>query len=385
MDSSRKNPVYSPPRRESIEDHLEVLQTRRKWLGIVWNPKLATPDFIRSLIKKKIIAGPRHEGGKAEGPGVRSRFAPRDYRDLIEVIRLKSRGVTRRKAWILHLWLRGHEYPMLRVRDALLSETRRRVTATMREIAPTGRFTRKFVRRARRASPELAKPGYEILALCYALMTRPSEIQNVEIDAEGLAGFICEDTSTPTSDALPLIESLVTAIRAGATSIDPEVESGLISLFQGSPYGRRALETIKNHPNPEGILNRLHGMFADNRGHSRLLNAIERATEQDLLRARAWHNFIRRVSLSAVRASLAEVSADERRRLELMLEMLVDFRRLMFAGPDVEAYLFMLFVDDEIPAAPPDLRRPVDADAVLRMLKLAQERLDESDDKSNQS
>ena len=389
VESTKKIRTYSPPRRESIEDHLEALRRRapwlRDWLHIEWTPKLASAAWIRSLaVKKKgIIHGPVHEGGKSEGPGVRSRFSPRAYRELIEVIRLKSLGVKSRNSWLLHLWLRGHEYPMRRVRTALIAEARKRVSTVVKEVAPTGRFRYNINRRLKRISAKSGKRDYgEFLNFLYAMMARPSEMRNVDIDAQHFAMLLCEGTRTSVNEALPLAERLLASVKAGEPP-DTEVELGITSILQQSSLGRHALETLRSHPHAEQIVHRIHGLFADDRGRSRLLDAIQGATDEQLVNARQWRSFWRRVNMVELKESMRNVAPELRAARDVMWDMIAMLRRAMFSHPEMDAYVFMLIVDDEMPAQAPDLKRgPVDGTAILRALANVGQRTNRKDEGS---
>ena len=77
--------------------------------GDGWTEKLASERFVRDLIDGKIIGGPV-EVDKTSGPGTGRRFRPRDHHDLLGTDPLQALGAHRRDAWIVRLWLRGHDY-----------------------------------------------------------------------------------------------------------------------------------------------------------------------------------------------------------------------------------------------------------------------------------
>lgn len=367
-ESSKKSPTYSPPRRESISDHLLVLRRRHKSLGIDWRENLATTAFVRSLIKNKIINGPAHEGSKSKGAGVRSRFNPRDYRDLLEVIRLKSRGVKRRNAWILHLWLRGHDYPMSRVRTALVAEALRVADQAVREIAPTGRFRGDFNRRVQRVAAKAGKHGKhdDLLAFAYAMMVRPSEVRNLRITPAAVADLLCEGTALNRTAVQPVAESILESMKRG-TTLDPQTIASLNEIFEQSPQGRAALQIITEHP--EEVAGKIHGVYADDRGRSRLVTSLSAASDQALINARNWRSFIRSVSPAALRKHVAMVPPEAAERFAVSIRGFEEIRYSMFAHPDLDALHFMYLVDDEIPVRPPNQQAPVNADRVLDLLK----------------
>lgn len=376
-ESTKKISTYSPPRRESIGDHLDVIAQRadwfRKWVKLDWSPGLASTAWVQSLATKpkKILDGPLHEGAKHVGAGVRSRFSPSAYRELLEVIRLKSQGVRRRNAWVLHLWFRGHEYPFERVRAAAIAETRHLVGTSIHDFAPTGRFKGNFSKRAQRLSSKAGVGDHaELLHLLYALSVRPSEMQKINISAEHSAALLCEGTQTPISVALPLTERLLSDIKSGAKNIDPAVEVALAEIVQQSPHGRRAFEAVRLHPNPSEIAHRMHGLLADDRGRSRLINAIANASEEHFKNARKWRTLIRSSFFGSLQADLSMVPAEHRDAAETLCTMMLSLRRKSFASHDLDVNVFAAIVDQETPVAPPDIARgPVDADAVLRILK----------------
>lgn len=128
---------YRPPRRESIADHLTVARRRLRIPDGTWTDKTATVSWALDLHKCEILNGPL-DVDKAEGAGRGKRYQPRDYRDLLAIIRLKARGIKRRSAWIAHLWLGGHEYPVERFRAALLAEVRAMRKDVIADFAPRG-------------------------------------------------------------------------------------------------------------------------------------------------------------------------------------------------------------------------------------------------------
>lgn len=368
-ESSRKNPTYSAPRRESIADHLEVLSWRTKWLRIRWRPKLASVSFVHDIVKKKIINGPAHRGGKSESVGVRSRFHPSDYRDLIMVIRLKSQGVTQRKAWKLHLWFRGREFDIAVIRAALLDEARKIVGAAMNELAPTGRFKGDFNRRVRRLAKSSGGKYDSLLGTMHALMARPSEIHNVDLDAAKMAELLCEDTDLSYADVLPITERLIDAIKSNSNHLEPDLQAALTDILRKTPAGRMVLQVFAAQPNSAESLERMRGVLADDRGKSRLLGMLQSAPDGALLRARAWRSFIRSAPLTLICEDF-ERRGIPRETTELFVFLIKSFRVAMAANPHSDVLFFLYLVDDEIPFEAPDLGKgAIDADAVLQFLR----------------
>lgn len=192
MGPSEKNPGcssrpgYPVRRRESIADHLAGARARVQLPGD-WSAHLATPAFVADLIKRGIINGPVRVP-KSTGVGSAQRFRPRDYRDLLEVISLKSQGIKHRSAWIAHLWLRGHDYPIERFRTALLDEVKTLRKLALADFAPRGRlttipFSKRFDDRVRkRPEGSLAPETTDLFEPLAALMIRPQAGKDVRID-----------------------------------------------------------------------------------------------------------------------------------------------------------------------------------------------------------
>jgi hypothetical protein len=133
-------PVRAPSRRESIEDHIA---TARACLRRAHVEADATRAWVRDLAHEGMIDGPR-SSPKAAGCGRRERFAPSDYGDLMETMRLRAEGAIHRSTWLVWLWLRGRDFPLAIVREALPTDLRRNLSKMRRQFAPTGRDTEPF-------------------------------------------------------------------------------------------------------------------------------------------------------------------------------------------------------------------------------------------------
>lgn len=201
MEPSEKNPGCSPTsprpprRRESIADHLAGARKRVTLRGDGWTDKLATPAFVADLIKKEIIDGPQSLQ-KTIGVGKAQRFRPWEYRDLLDIINLKSQGIKHRSAWVAHLWLRGHDYPIERFLAALLKEVKAFRKTALEDFAPNGRlstksFSQRFDERVRkRPEDSLAPETTDIFEPFAALMMRPQAIGEVMVDMPSAAEFV---------------------------------------------------------------------------------------------------------------------------------------------------------------------------------------------------
>src|SRR5580700_4732319 len=133
------SPRYIPPKRESIKEHLVVASARVKMPKEGWQPKTATVPFVEDLVKRQIIGGP-YRVKKSSGRGWGRRLKPRDYRDLLRIVRLKCLEITRTDFWILHLWLHGRDYPPDVVARAFFNSLGAFLDEAKRDLSPRDRW-----------------------------------------------------------------------------------------------------------------------------------------------------------------------------------------------------------------------------------------------------
>lgn len=80
-----------------------------------------TDRALRDWVEDGLVPGPTGRGrGKKRGKA--QDWTPLAYRRVLQTCRLIQRGVTRRSAQIVTLWLGGADFPHERVRDALVRE-----------------------------------------------------------------------------------------------------------------------------------------------------------------------------------------------------------------------------------------------------------------------
>jgi hypothetical protein len=380
--SSEKNPTndpirkrYIPPKRESIEDHLAVIERRATRLGIKWVPRLATRAFILDLIKRKIINGPQPAGPKQNSFGTSQRFSPRDYRDLLEVIQLKSRGVLHRRSWIIHLFLRGHEYDIEVVRRSLIGEVEQMNDTVSADFAPTGRWTESFgVKYDRRVRKREEDEFINILEPAAALMLRPSAIGEIGTDPSVIAAEVAEMLEIDRAEVEPVIRSLLDATKTNSL-VPAEVMQKLFDLL-----GRKLppelmkmyFEGSDDQPPPiVSIAARVYGKVDDGSGRSRMVETISAAPESAFRKARKWNQLIFR---SGLLERIPETARAEAPELGAWLDIVPDQARYMRMtarkNPWVAVQYFAELVADEVP---PNMdftsKKPLDSRMLLDALR----------------
>jgi hypothetical protein len=261
--------------------------------GDGWTPKLASARFVRDLIDRDIINGPP-EADKAFGPGRGRRFAPRDYHELLELIRFKALGANRRDAWIVRLWLRGHDYPFVRVKSALLREIESKLQTVQADFAPTGRWTEpfsvKYDRRVRNRPeearfPELIDP-MEVVA---AHMMRPDTVPEVEPRVDSIASAFAEATHCPEDELQEILDAAVTAMRNNEP-VDSVSQAKALNFFR-SQLPQEFVDYLfkpddKGRREIENLFDTLHGLYGDGSGPPKLTLMLEAATEEHFERGR---------------------------------------------------------------------------------------------------
>lgn len=180
-------------RRESIEDHLATAAFRFPQLAAETAGR-SRRDWVRDLIQQKLFDGP-YPVDKSSGPGRGGRFAPRDYRALIEILSLRQRGAKHRRTWLVWLWLRGRDYPLGDVRAAAAADVAGTLKTLLAELNPSGRSTEPFVVKYRRnvARKRAESPFPDLGGLeeyLAALMVRPHEAAQMSINPNDVAAMM---------------------------------------------------------------------------------------------------------------------------------------------------------------------------------------------------
>ncbi len=111
----------------------EMLLQRVNAFSIPHYRARVTDRMLRDWVEKSLVPGPTGRGrGKKQGKA--QDWPLLAYRRVLQLCRLKQRGVTRRSAQIVTLWLGGADFPHERLRDALVSEYARLRKKAQRSI-----------------------------------------------------------------------------------------------------------------------------------------------------------------------------------------------------------------------------------------------------------
>jgi hypothetical protein len=250
-----------------------------------------TLPFVEDLIRRKLINGPEPVQ-KRDGRGRGQRFKPRDYRDLLELIRLKLGGVKHRSAWLFQLWLRGHEYPIEDVRRALIGEVQVAIHSVMTDFAPTGRFTEpfgvKFARRVRGAQGD--NEISDFLEPLVAKMMRPGAIAEITPSVDRMTAELAALSGVDGFRLRAAVAELVEGLK-GNTGISSDSQGTLSRAFSATSFGplfdlMRAAKSADFAKMQAG----LEGALDDGSGSSKLVDALRCAGEQKLREVRkfAW-------------------------------------------------------------------------------------------------
>lgn len=278
-------------RRESIKDHLE---SARAFLPeIAGSRKTASIRFVRSLAAIGLIDGPsrvKTESGKGWG----QRFAPRDYRALLEILLLRSRDLVHPRSWRVLLWTRGRNYPIETIREALLAETAAMLESSRQQVTPTGRTVRPFADLFRTriadkdADPRL--PDFGPLApLIGAIILRPHEVGSVEISAKDIAQVLATAIEIDEEAAYAFVEEL---LANPAAKLEETINRFLAVVPKGPAHTLASL--MGQIPQIEQPLAHLLGMLDDGFGRAGIETALQDADNPTLMRARSEIRDIRR-------------------------------------------------------------------------------------------
>jgi hypothetical protein len=237
-----------------------VARVRLKLPGSGWTDKVASPAWVEDLIREDIIEGP-HPVRKTEGRGLGQRFAPKDYRDLLRIVGLKSQAVSRRSAWIAHLWLAGRDYPIPRVRDAFRAEIQKLAKGALKDFAPRERlnaepFGKRYDRRVRQRNEDSLYPELvDIIEPVAALGIARRFLPQIATKPEDIIRLITEITGSPANNLSPMISELISSLKEArlpsietqrqlATFVDAIAkEHGLGEILQSQEFADAAAQT----------------------------------------------------------------------------------------------------------------------------------------------
>ena len=350
---------YQPPRRESIEDHLRVARARVKLSGAGWTEKLASPPGSKiSSGKTSSAARLRAEG---ERPRVGQRLAPRDYRDLLRIIDLKSQGVSHRSAWIAYLWICGRNYPIDRVRDAFCLEIKRMTKTMLTEFAPRERlqgprvtsFGKRYDRRVRKRDSEAENPpGFADIAEPFVALGMSRQfLPQIGTDPNAITKLVSEATGYPASELAPAMAVIVDAMKAGRTLSTQEQEqlreilgglwshAGLGALFSDPDFFSLAAQGPVTMEGSIGTFSR--------RKESTLLHTIEVATplHWELARRQLTHVCSGKMEYECS-LLITSAESDARRALDILVRNMADQRMTARASPRARVHLFVHYLHD---------------------------------------
>jgi hypothetical protein len=370
---------YRPPRRESIEDHLTVARKRLVIPYGAWTDKTATVDWVLDLHKQRIINGPK-DVAKAEGPGRGKRYDPRDYRDLLTVIGLKCRGIGRRSAWIAHLWLRGHDYPIECFRAALLSELRAMRRDVIADFAPRGlsrrmNFRAQYARyKEKRAAQGNGKESalFDYLA---AWQIAPNNIHDVVPDVAVIAVELNKVLGKNVAGLEVALSEMFTAIPAG-TDLSGQTGRVLGELFENTGFGCLLSALTADADAQKDLTDlskRLRGTIDDGRAGtdtSSLISTAKKASEADFVRIRRWYRALGSGQLEGMlRSTIAQAPPVAMVVLEPLLAMARVQREVMHVNPVLALHIYACMLQSDVPIELLETNEPIGYREVMNVLR----------------
>lgn len=323
---------YTPPSRDSLDELLSVARRRVVMPCRDWQRTLASPRFAQDVIDQKIIDGP-HRRSKAGDVGQAQRLHPRDYRDLLRIIRLKAQGIKHRDGWLFYLWLYGRDYPFERVRAACTGLYQAQVKTALKDIAPTGRWTEpigtKYARRVKHnpsQTPNL--DAADLFEPIMAAMLLPSQIDSIHPDTAKIAETIIFSSNAANianmlskADVEKTLNILLNHVRADKLLDESEQQNvlglvgplaGAFKLGDASPMYDFGLH----------YAHKLHGFMTDYRGNSRMLAALKEASQEDYEKARRTLHQLRPGKVRRFMNEVLKVSPEhERKTLDAALAL----------------------------------------------------------------
>lgn len=355
--------------RDSIEQHLVSAGHALRTAGI------PAPDvsraWVRDLMRDRLIPGPQ-SAPKARGRGRRVRFAAAAYRDLLEVMKIRARGAQHRSTWLVWLWLRGRDFPLPRIREALAADVARDLKTVRDQLAPTGRytepFTRKFAKAASRASEESPFPSFGSYdGALAALMMRPQELPGMAVNLGDLASMLEHALDLDsTSSALEAVRDL----QERAPADFSEAFDRLASLAKAEPARNMLRFLASASADGPPPFPSVAGLLDDGHGRSRLLDGLASSTDEELLEARQFAIGLRTgASEAALAARCSSVDADAREAFLVLRQWARMQRTLLLGNPARNAYFFANYLYALDPADAPRMRPVLDAGVLLRALR----------------
>jgi hypothetical protein len=346
--------------------------------GDGWTDKLASARFVLDLIERKIIDGPV-DVNKTAGPGRGRRFLPRDYHDLLELIRFKALGAGRRDAWIVRLWLRGHDYPFERVKEALIREIESNLQIVQADFAPTGRWTEpfsvKYDRRVRQRPEETQDPELiDTMEILAAHMMRPEIVPEIEPRTESIASTFAEVTHSPQAELQELLDTVVKGMKNN-DPMDEAFQTRALNFFRSQLPSELVDGLFKPNKNGGseigGLLDTLHGLYGDGSGQAKLTQMLEGATEGHFRQARRLIMAILTGELeSLINRVPPDIPPKDREILEMSRADARRNRRQMRNNPWIMMLILAEYIVSYMPVQRGDDHRPhPDASRVLRILK----------------
>jgi hypothetical protein len=283
-------------------------------------------------------------------------------------MRLRACDAGHRSTWIVWLWLRGRDFPLRRVRPALIADLERQFGAFRKELSPTGRFQEPFVTKYRRniAPKREASPFVSLGSLeepLAAIMMRPQAVAEIAVDMDAVAVMMAQILGVEEADAR-------NALQGMARAANPSELVSPVAALTDDAMIHGALSLIGSADGFDQVLPNLTGMIDDGRGGSTLLAAIRDATDNELLRARGRIRGVRTGEFErALHAAFLQLPAEARPQVEFMLRYARSQRILMTGNPLLGAYLFAIAVHGYATNERAPIPRLVDANAVLRYLR----------------
>jgi hypothetical protein len=311
--------------------------------GEGWTAKLATAAWVEDIIRDKIIDGP-YRVAKKGSPGRGSRFHPRDYRDLLRIIKLKAQGINHRAAWKAHLWLRGRNYPIGEVRAAFRETQSTLAEKALLDFAPRGRletrdpfsFSKRYDRRVRQRPDGLLFPELiDILEIAIAFGIDPKLVARTNVDPERIVRELARQTHYPASKLRPAIPELIGAIKhkrpLSALAEQQLRDFGNSKIPQALQDAFLTAPALKDF---EGVLSSIGGLIGSFSKPPAPIESFDVADEERWLKVRFFFQGICSGRLEALlRAALSEAPESSRELLRFMLNSTQKQREFALSAP----------------------------------------------------
>ncbi len=181
----------------------------------------------------------------------------------------------------------------------------------------------------------------------------------MDIDVASIAQLLSEDTSISADEFASLLQTSIDATRAGRPT-DERTNLRLTEIMCQLPGGEAFVKMATVDPGSlTTIVNRMHGAVDDGFGVSGFVRAVEKCTDEELLRARRWHQAIRFNKMASVRRSLKldSLTEEQRQAAEFLFANDAMLRKCIRSGPDESVLVFAAILNDEVPAKAPNWKR----------------------------